>query len=211
MKRILSCILAAALILCLRVPAAASGEASGGASVETAVSLTAGDWKFSRVKGEDRYTVTVTQFSGDPDENGLVVVPRILGGGTVTAIGMTAFRNTAIHAILLPDSVETVDTWAFYDCTSLRYVTSANAGIAVDPAAFQNSPAEVTERGTAVTVTLAPAEAEIGFDLLVVGAYVIPDGFAVPALNASTVGIMVPVGVLFTLGISRFMYKRGML
>ena len=34
---------------------------------------------------------------------------------------------------------------------------------------------------------------------------------AVPALNASTVGIMVPVGVLFTLGISRLMYKRGML
>ena len=34
---------------------------------------------------------------------------------------------------------------------------------------------------------------------------------AVPALNASTVGIMVPVGVLFTLGISRLMYKKGML
>ena len=34
---------------------------------------------------------------------------------------------------------------------------------------------------------------------------------AVPALNASTVGIMVPVGVLFTLGMSRIMYKKGML
>ena len=34
---------------------------------------------------------------------------------------------------------------------------------------------------------------------------------AVPALNASTVGIMVPVGVLFTLGMSRLMYKKGML
>ncbi len=33
----------------------------------------------------------------------------------------------------------------------------------------------------------------------------------VPALNSSTVGIMVPVGVLFTLGISRVMYKKGML
>ena len=33
----------------------------------------------------------------------------------------------------------------------------------------------------------------------------------VPALNASTVGIMVPVGVLFTLGVSRIMYKKGML
>ena len=33
----------------------------------------------------------------------------------------------------------------------------------------------------------------------------------VPALNTSTVGIMVPVGVLFTLGVSRIMYKKGML
>lgn len=33
----------------------------------------------------------------------------------------------------------------------------------------------------------------------------------VPAVNASTVGIMVPVGVLFTLGTSRLMYKKGLL
>ena len=34
---------------------------------------------------------------------------------------------------------------------------------------------------------------------------------ASPALNSSTVGIMVPVSVLFTLAVSRFMYKKGML
>lgn len=34
---------------------------------------------------------------------------------------------------------------------------------------------------------------------------------AVPALNASTVGIMVPVSVVFTLIISRIMYKKNML
>ncbi|MCQ2432804.1 MAG: hypothetical protein MJ175_09405 [Clostridia bacterium] len=34
---------------------------------------------------------------------------------------------------------------------------------------------------------------------------------AVPALNAGTVGIMVPVGVLVTLGVSRLMYKKNML
>lgn len=33
----------------------------------------------------------------------------------------------------------------------------------------------------------------------------------VPALNAGTVGIMVPVGVLFTLGVSRIMYKKHIL
>ncbi len=33
----------------------------------------------------------------------------------------------------------------------------------------------------------------------------------VPALNAGTVGIMVPVGVLFTVGVPRIIYKKGML
>ncbi len=33
----------------------------------------------------------------------------------------------------------------------------------------------------------------------------------IPALNSSTVGIMVPVGVLFTVGVARIMYKKGML
>ena len=33
----------------------------------------------------------------------------------------------------------------------------------------------------------------------------------VPALNEGTVGIMVPVSVLFTVGVSRLMYKKGML
>lgn len=34
---------------------------------------------------------------------------------------------------------------------------------------------------------------------------------AIPALNSGTVGIMVPVSALFTIGISRIMYKKGLL
>ena len=34
---------------------------------------------------------------------------------------------------------------------------------------------------------------------------------SVPALNAGTVGIMVPVGVLFTLAVARILYKKGWL
>ena len=34
---------------------------------------------------------------------------------------------------------------------------------------------------------------------------------AVPALNAGTVGIMVPVGVIFTLAVSRVLYKKNLL
>ena len=35
--------------------------------------------------------------------------------------------------------------------------------------------------------------------------------FFVPYLNAGLVGIMVPVGVLFALAVSRVMYNKGML
>jgi carboxypeptidase PM20D1 len=38
----------------------------------------------------------------------------------------------------------------------------------------------------------------------------IAEGF-VPALNASTVGIMVPVGMVFTVIVARILYKRGVL
>lgn len=34
---------------------------------------------------------------------------------------------------------------------------------------------------------------------------------AIPALNSSTVGIMVPVGVVFTIAVSRIMYKKHLL
>lgn len=34
---------------------------------------------------------------------------------------------------------------------------------------------------------------------------------SVPALNEGTVGIMVPVGVLFTIGVARILYKKGVL
>ena len=33
----------------------------------------------------------------------------------------------------------------------------------------------------------------------------------IPALNSGTVGIMVPVSVLFTIGVSRILYKKGVL
>lgn len=34
---------------------------------------------------------------------------------------------------------------------------------------------------------------------------------SIPALNSGTVGIMVPVGVVFTIAVARIMYKKGML
>ncbi|MCD7845505.1 MAG: leucine-rich repeat domain-containing protein [Oscillospiraceae bacterium] len=188
MKKLFTLCLALLLALALPVVAfASSGEASGEAA--SAVSLTVGDWSFTRTGSDGTYTVTITQFSGDPDENGVVIVPAVLGGGTVTAVGMTAFRNTEITAILLPETVETVSQWAFYDCTSLAYVTCANGGVEIDEAAFQNSPGLVLSIGTELTLE-AGTDDLTGFSLLVSGTYILPDGYAEPALEAGVNGIL---------------------
>ena len=157
-------------------PGGASGESSG----EAAVSLSEGDWKFTRRETETGYEVTISQFSGDPDENGIVLVPEILAGGAVTAIGMTAFRHTGIRAVLLPETVKTLEPWAFYDCTSLAFVTCASAALAVDEAAFQNSPAQVLTAGQRCDYPLTLPEAAEGFALLCAGSYILPEGYAAP-------------------------------
>ncbi len=161
-------------------PGGASGEASG----ETAVTLTEGDWKFSRWETENGYEVAISQFSGDPDENGVVLVPQILAGGRVTSIGMTAFRHTGIKAVLLPETAESIEQWAFYDCTGLQFVSCANGELAVDDAAFQNSPARVLTDGESLRWTMMPEEAETSFALLCAGDYILPEGFAAPAPTA---------------------------
>ena len=50
-----------------------------------------------------------------------------------------------------------------------------------------------------------------GFSIAGLGALMLVLFIFVPALNAGTVGIMVPVSVLFTIGMSRILYKKGVL
>lgn len=60
--------------------------------------------------------------------------------------------------------------------------------------------------GLAVVFVAKNAKLSIAPTILMLALFIL-----VPALNASTVGIMVPVGVLFTLAVARIMYKKGML
>lgn len=60
--------------------------------------------------------------------------------------------------------------------------------------------------GLAVVFVAKNAKLSIAPTILMLALFIF-----VPALNASTVGIMVPVGVLFTLAVARIMYKKGML
>lgn len=54
-----------------------------------------------------------------PDE---VVVPDKLGGIPVTYIGSNAFSETKVKSIVLPDTVDTIDSFAFADCSDLTTI-----------------------------------------------------------------------------------------
>ena len=72
----------------------------------------------------------------------------------------------------------------------------------LEPAFAQMLPALVGGRGGAVvSKTWTSAIAPVVLLLILF--------ISIPALNAGTVGIMVPVSVLFTIGIARLLYKRG--
>ncbi len=64
---------------------------------------------------------TITGYEGSCT---LVQIPATLDGYTVKKIGERAFEgNTALAAVVVPEGVETIDWFAFYDCASLLDIT----------------------------------------------------------------------------------------
>lgn len=63
---------------------------------------------------------------------GDVVIPeKVLYSGVeyiVTGIGSSAFQNSAmLTSVLLPETIEEIDSWAFYDCVKLREISLPNS------------------------------------------------------------------------------------
>ena len=105
MKRICTIFLAAVLLFgtltCLPVSTLAETE---------------GDFVYTVENGE----ATVTGYNG---KGGDVVIPSMLGGKPVTAIGKLAFyEHKDIISITIPNGVKEIRQWAFRDCTGLTTV-----------------------------------------------------------------------------------------
>lgn len=92
------------LLLLLRVPA----------------SLEAEDYTYTTNEG----AITITGYSGP---GGVVNIPGTLSGLPVIAIGDFAFAwHQELTSVTLPDSVASLDTYAFYNCNFLTNVTLGN-------------------------------------------------------------------------------------
>jgi hypothetical protein len=108
------------------------------AEEESKVSLTEGDWSFSLITSGQTSTSIITYYAGKTDS--VVIVPSVLGGAEVTEISAQTFgHHSEIQAVYVPDTVTTVDEWAFYDLNEASVISFANPNVSIDDSAFQSS------------------------------------------------------------------------
>ena len=84
-------------------------------------------------------SATITGFTSKT-YTGSLVIPSILGGAPVTAIGTNAFKDyTGLTSINIPASITDINAGAFINCTSLETVTFASGSqlLIIGIAAFE--------------------------------------------------------------------------
>ena len=79
----------------------------------------------------------ITGFSG---ASTLVSIPATLDGHPVTAIGERAFEGQNVAAVVLPESLESIGWFAFYNCASLMDVTIPATVTSIGYAVFDGCP-----------------------------------------------------------------------
>ncbi len=147
MKRIISSVLALAMVLCIFPFAGFSLTAFAASESDLTFELT-----------YDGYAVS----SCDKSASGELVIPNEYNGKSVTEIDDSAFKDckaitsvtipdsvtsigwyafegcTGLTSIAIPDSVTSIDRYAFEGCTGLTSVTIPNGVIDIDDSAFKN-------------------------------------------------------------------------
>ena len=82
--------------------------------------------------------VKITKYIG---EESAVAIPDKIDGKDVVCIGKEAFAaNRWLTAIVLPDSIKTIESLAFYGCRSLCYIDLGGGKKTVEDYAFANCP-----------------------------------------------------------------------
>ena len=95
-----------------------------------------GDFNWHRVSG----VVTITGYSGP---GGAVVIPAAIEGYPVTAIGASAFVNSNLTSVDIPNSVTSIGDWAFTS-NQLTTVNIPNSVTSIGVRAFNINPSLAT-------------------------------------------------------------------
>lgn len=79
--------------------------------------------------------IVITAYKGSKKN---VTVPQYLDGQLVTMIGKGAFANTGVVSVELPNSIITIGSTAFMDCTSLNRINIPNRVTIIEANTFSN-------------------------------------------------------------------------
>jgi hypothetical protein len=85
--------------------------------------------------------VTITGYTGDEVR---VTVPSTIEGHPVIAVGERAFSGTAVQCVILPDGVEKLDWFAFWQCTALSELHLPASVSSIGYAALDGCPSTLT-------------------------------------------------------------------
>ena len=72
----------------------------------------------------DETTGTITKYA---ESDTVVVIPSKINGVTVETIGNTAFQNSAVTSVTIPDSVTAIYSGAFANCSQLTNISIPNS------------------------------------------------------------------------------------
>ena len=76
---------------------------------------------------------TITAYTGS---GGAITIPSALGGNPTVGIGINAFKNTAITSVIIPDTVITINSYAFDRCMALTSITIGSGVTNIGTSAF---------------------------------------------------------------------------
>ena len=94
------------------------------------------EYSYRLDESDDETYATITKYNGNASA---LIVPDTLGGYPVKKIGNRAFYgNTKIQSVILPDSIDTIESDAFSGCTNLGSIQLPNSLTALGCNAFRN-------------------------------------------------------------------------
>lgn len=82
---------------------------------------------------EGEKTATIISHN---NPTGKISIPESIDGYKITAIGEYAFYEAELTEIILPETIETIGSAAFYKCSNLENISLPNSLISIDSFAF---------------------------------------------------------------------------
>lgn len=89
----------------------------------------------------DETTGTITEYNGTDT---VVVIPSKINGVPVEAINNAAFPNSAVTSVTIPDSVSSIQFYAFHDCENLKTIRIPVSVTSIRDFAFDGCPSSMT-------------------------------------------------------------------